>query len=92
MTGGLVRLDLTAAGWERRSMHGEPRLSEVVAAYRDAGFEVRLEDPEPGCCPGCTAQTGARVVYTRRQVLAGAVPAAGARVEGAGAVPTVKPV
>ena len=41
--------------WEMRFIACEPRLSEAVAAYKEAGFEVRLERPsEIPDCTGCT--------------------------------------
>lgn len=55
--------ELIAAGWERRFIACEPRLSEMVATYQEIGFEVHLE-PLPsreemelsGCEEsGCTA-------------------------------------
>ena len=38
-------------GWTRRFVTCEPRLSEAVDVYREAGFEVRLEPlpKEPEC-------------------------------------------
>lgn len=59
---------LTQEGWDRKFIAGEPRLSEAVALYKEAGFEVRLEplpkksecttcagveEEEPGECRGC---------------------------------------
>jgi len=35
--------ELIAAGWERRFIACEPRLSEMVATYKEIGFEVLLE-------------------------------------------------
>jgi hypothetical protein len=35
--------ELINAGWERRSIACEPRLSEMVEMYEEIGFEVRLE-------------------------------------------------
>ena len=35
--------ELVAAGWERRFIACEPRLSEMVAMYKEIGFEVHLE-------------------------------------------------
>ena len=41
---GMKREDeLIAAGWERRFIACEPRLSEMVAMYKEIGFEVLLE-------------------------------------------------
>lgn len=58
--------ELVQAGWERRFIACEPRLSEMVEMYREIGFEVRLEplptqeeleeEGAPGCEEsGCTA-------------------------------------
>jgi len=35
--------DLIKAGWEKRFVACEPRLSEMVEMYEEIGFEVRLE-------------------------------------------------
>lgn len=35
--------DLVRAGWEKRFVACEPRLSEMVEMYEEIGFEVRLE-------------------------------------------------
>ncbi len=35
--------DLIKAGWERRFVACEPRLSEMVEMYGEIGFEVHLE-------------------------------------------------
>ena len=35
--------ELIAAGWERRFIACEPRLSEMVDTYKEIGFEVLLE-------------------------------------------------
>ncbi len=45
---------LIQEGWTRRFTASEPRLSESVELYRDAGFEVLLE-PLPGKneCDAC---------------------------------------
>ncbi|NOY46576.1 MAG: hypothetical protein GXP50_14165 [Deltaproteobacteria bacterium] len=34
--------ELERAGWVRRSVACEPRLSEIVETYRSLGYEVRL--------------------------------------------------
>ena len=34
---------LAEDGWARRFIAGEPRLSESVLAYQEAGFETRVE-------------------------------------------------
>jgi hypothetical protein len=70
--------ELIAAGWERRFVASEPRLSEMVEMYREIGFEVHLE-PLPskeewdasGCEEsGCTAcfdldRDRYRIIFTR---------------------------
>ena len=67
---------LEREGWKRRMVASEPRLSEMVEAYQQLGFEVRLEtvgpdDPywdEDGCTVCLEDETMAkdtRVVYTR---------------------------
>jgi hypothetical protein len=74
--------ELVNAGWEKRFVACEPRLSEMVDMYREIGFEVLLEplpareDPsaeEASSCEdkGCTACFDAdperyRVIFTRR--------------------------
>jgi hypothetical protein len=58
-------------GWSRRSVASEPRLSEMVALYRDLGFEVRLEpldeEEKAGDCFVCFEEDPSRfrVIYTR---------------------------
>ena len=71
--------ELLKAGWERRFLAGEPRLSEMVELYRSIGFEVLVEPlptkeemaEEGGCSDrGCTACLDGdpdryRIIYTR---------------------------
>jgi hypothetical protein len=40
-------------GWVKQTTHDEPRLSEVVQAYRELGREVHLEPWAPGTGPAC---------------------------------------
>ena len=62
---------LAEAGWSRQFAASEPRLSEAVAAYEEAGFEVRLEPLPPasecGDCRACFegSEDLFRVIYTR---------------------------
>ena len=75
--------ELIGAGWERRFVSCEPRLSEMVEMYQEIGFEVHLE-PLPGkeelesgetsSCDekGCTACFDVdperyRIIFTRRR-------------------------
>ncbi len=39
---------LKKEGWMRQFVASEPRLSEVVAMYKESGFEVHLEPLPPG--------------------------------------------
>jgi len=72
--------ELIAAGWERRFIACEPRLSEMVAMYKEIGFEVLLEPlpskeemDQSGCEEsGCTACFDAdperyRIIFTRQK-------------------------
>ncbi|WP_025323410.1 hypothetical protein [Deferrisoma camini] len=52
--------ELEQAGWVRRSVASEPRLSEIVETYRSLGYEVRLLPAAAVCGSGkegaaCTA-------------------------------------
>ena len=60
-------LTLEIEGWTRRFVACEPRLSEAVEIYREAGFEVHLEPlpkaPECGTCPGEDNKDECRVCF-----------------------------
>ncbi|MBL6974902.1 MAG: hypothetical protein ISR64_04155 [Deltaproteobacteria bacterium] len=61
---------LIAEGWEKRTTYDEPRLSEIVDAYEELGFEVHLEpmssSPEAECSTCLMADTDRfRTIYTR---------------------------
>jgi len=71
--------ELISAGWERRFIACEPRLSEMVEMYKEIGFEVHLEPlpskeemDQAGCEEsGCTACYDAapekyRIIFTRK--------------------------
>ena len=62
--------DLEAQGWQRCFVAGEPRLSEVIATYRELGFDVRLVPVpiEDGVCAECmkAAPDEFRLIYTRK--------------------------
>jgi hypothetical protein len=74
--------ELRRAGWERRFIACEPRLSEMAEMYQSIGFEVLLEqlpgkeemEQEGGCSEqGCTACLDAdperyRIIFTRAAV------------------------
>jgi hypothetical protein len=40
-------IELKSEGWTKRSTHDEPRLSEIVAMYRELQFDVQLEPYTP---------------------------------------------
>lgn len=71
--------ELIAAGWERRFIACEPRLSEMVEMYKEIGFEVLLEhipskdEMDHAACEesGCTACYDVdperyRIIFTRK--------------------------
>jgi hypothetical protein len=67
--------ELAREGWSKRGTYDEPRLSEIVETYREAGFEVRVEpflaDEEPGCAECMRAEPEKfKTVYTRRKTAA----------------------
>lgn len=45
--------ELADRGWEKKSTNSEPRLTELVRAYRGIGCDVHLEPFDPGGQPGC---------------------------------------
>lgn len=63
--------DLEAQGWTKQATYDEPRLGEMVATYRELGFEVRLEPArlDDGPCRTClqVAPERFRTIYTRRR-------------------------
>lgn len=54
-------------GWHRRFVASEPRLSEAVEMYREAGFEVHLEPLPPQEKPSeekiCKTNGGCRACF-----------------------------
>lgn len=61
---------MEASGWQRRSVHDETRLSEVVENYRELGFDVRTVelDPAEEDCDECFKEVKPGhylVVYTK---------------------------
>ena len=49
--------ELEAEGWTRRFVASEPRLSESVAIYEEAGFDVHLEPlPKEPTCESCAEE------------------------------------
>lgn len=68
--------ELERRGWTRHFIACEPRLSEAVAMYREAGFEVHLEPlpavgeeagAEGDSCRACYKgfEDQYRIIYTR---------------------------
>lgn len=50
--------ELQAKGWKRQFVACEPRLSEAVDMYREAGFHVHLEPlPKEPQCDSCADGT-----------------------------------
>ncbi|MHC5038213.1 MAG: hypothetical protein ACYTHM_12935 [Planctomycetota bacterium] len=65
--------ELLAAGWERRFVTEEPRLSESIELYLSLGYEVRLRrlteaDMSQEDCSACfqADPSAFRVIYTRK--------------------------
>ena len=71
---------LKREGWTKRFAAGEPRLSEAVDAYKEAGFDVHIEPlPEEPTCESCEGSEDAdacrvcfegfeelyKIIYTR---------------------------
>ncbi|MFC1579689.1 hypothetical protein ACFL4N_02120 [Thermodesulfobacteriota bacterium] len=58
---------LLEQGWSEQFIANEPRLSEAVEAYQEAGFEVHLEPltTEPGCerCTGPEDEKECRICF-----------------------------
>lgn len=68
-----MRPPIPPDGWERRFIADPQRADEVIALYRQAGFEVRTESAIPddlrAACESCwLVQAGYfHVIYTRRR-------------------------
>ena len=61
-----------AEGWEHRFVATGERVEEMVALYRELGFEVaadpvRSEDPQGGCDVCFSGTVEYRLIYTRRR-------------------------
>ena len=58
---------LEKEGWSKRFMTSEPRLSEAVEMYQEAGFEVHLEplpkEPECDSCVGTEEEDDCRICF-----------------------------
>ena len=59
---------LEKQGWKKQFIASEPRLSEAVEVYKNAGFEIHLEPlPEvPECnrfCPGDEQETTCKTCF-----------------------------
>lgn len=58
--------------WEKQGVYDEPRLSDIVEAYEEMGFEVRLQPFDPLAETGCTECMKAsperyKTLYTRKR-------------------------
>ena len=63
---------LIQAGWEKQATYDDPRLSEMVEAYKEIGLEVHLEPFDPlnaEGCTGCMQETPEKfkTIYTRKK-------------------------
>ena len=47
--------ELEREGWKVASVTGGEHLDRTLEMYQELGFEVYLEEVEPGECEGCTA-------------------------------------
>ena len=63
---------LESENWERRGIFSEPRVGELVALYKELGYEVRVEPLDPADLPteGCrecilVQSQRFRTIYTR---------------------------
>jgi len=64
--------ELARDGWEKQSTHDEPRLLEIIEAYKEIGLEVHLEPFNPAEEPGCVecmkiSPEKFKTIYTRKQ-------------------------
>jgi len=59
--------ELESEGWTNRFVACEPRLSEAVEMYKEAGFEVHLEplpeEPECETCAGEEDENECRICF-----------------------------
>jgi hypothetical protein len=72
--------ELTAQGWQKKTTVDEPRLSELVQAYRRIGCEVHLEPFDPFEQPSCseclkTTAKSYKTIYVRKTANGGAADA-----------------
>ena len=63
--------DLVRQGWTQQATYDEPRLSEMVEAYEELGFEVRVEPFRPDESAECSecmrlAPGRFKTIYTRK--------------------------
>ena len=70
---GMSSAALVGAGWEKRATYDEPRLSELVEMYKELGYEVCLQQFNPGEETGCAeclkvSPEKYKTVYTRKAV------------------------
>jgi len=64
--------ELAKQGWKRQTTYDEPRLGELIAAYEEAGLEVRLEEPAKDTleeCNACFSGSAGKLktIYTREK-------------------------
>lgn len=74
IAGNMKKDGLEQDGFERRGVYEEPRLTEIVQMYEEAGFEVVVLDYKAGggehcnaCLDDVDAKNRYKVVYTRKR-------------------------
>lgn len=68
--------ELAVQGWQKKSTVDEPRLSELVQAYRRIGCDVHLEPFDPSGQPDCnrcmqTVAGNCKTIYIRKTRVSG---------------------
>ncbi len=80
--------ELTAEGWEQRTVGDSRRISELEGMYSDLGFETMTTGLDPGsfgeACTSCAEQACPTylALFVRREVTAVDIPEIGGRRPG----------
>lgn len=68
------RKEIEQEGWEKRGVYDEPRLSEIVNMYEEAGFDVitvdfnaELDNVCSVCFEGALDPAKYKVVFTKKK-------------------------
>ena len=64
---------LIRSGWKKQATYDDPRLTEMVEAYKEIGLEVHLEPFNPENETGCTdclqlMPERYKTIYTRQKI------------------------